>query len=225
MLHSRQALFCSSDEETISAMAVTAPVSTVPQLPGPTRRRRLRVLFWPLIALAQVVRVVLRKTLWVTIRVIRLAWRHLLVTLLIALGGYYAYRALAPQPVSQPRESPVQAAPLIAPPASVRAYLEAQRNFDAERMWQTLSPESKARRLASGESLATFRQSVQLLQQQGFRFGESTYVGGYKSPHGQAYYFYVTEVRNANDQRGMVYQIFWVSADGLIFTVDTPQLQ
>jgi len=35
----------------------------------------------------------------------------------------------------------------------------------------------------------------------------------------------VTEVRNANDQRGMVYQIFWVRADGLIFTVDTPQLQ
>ena len=206
-------------------MAATAPVPTVPQLPGPARRRRLRVLLWPLLALAQVVRVILRKSLWVTIRVIRLAWRHLLVTLLIALGGYYAYRALVLESRSQSSEPPVQAAPLIAPPASVRAYLEAQRNFDAERMWQTLSPESKARRLASGESLSTFRQSVQLLQEQGFRFGESTYVGGYQLPDGQAYYFYVTEVRNANDQRGMVYQIFWVSADGLIYTVDTPQLQ
>ncbi|MFN3336358.1 MAG: hypothetical protein ACK42I_02510 [Thermomicrobium sp.] len=206
-------------------MTVTAPAPTVPQLPGPAQRRRGRVLLWPFLAVAQVFRVILRKLLWVTIRTIRFAWRHLLVVLLVALGVFYAYRALMPEQRGSGSEPAVRTAPVIAPPASVRAYLEAQRNFDAERMWQTLSPEAKARRLASGESLATFRQSIRLLQEQGFRFEDSTYVGGYRLPDGQAYYFYVTEVRNANNQRGMVYQIFWVDSDGLIFLVDTPQLQ
>lgn len=206
-------------------MAVTAPVSPVPELPGPARRRGLRVILWPLLIVLQAIRLVLRKALWVVIRAIRLAWRHLLVTLLVALGGYYAYRALVPPTTEQTNEQPVRAAPMIAPPPSVRAYLEAQRDFDAERMWQTFSPDAKARRLAAGETLATFRQSIELLQQQGFRFGDSIYIGGYRLPDGQAYYFYVTEIRNASDQRGLVYQIFWVDSDGLIFVVDTPQLQ
>jgi hypothetical protein len=175
--------------------------------------------------LAQVIRVVLRKVLWVVIRSVRLAWRHLLVTILIALGAFYAYRAVFPPSTGEADQSPVRPAPVIAPPASVRAYLEAQRDFDAERMWQTLSPDAKARRLAAGETLASFRQSVELLQQQGIRFGDSTYIGGYRLPDGQAYYFYVTEIRNASNQRGLVYQIFWVDSDGLIFIVDTPQLQ
>ncbi len=63
------------------------------------------------------------------------------------------------------------------------------------------------------------------MQQQGFRFGDSTYVGGYRLPDGQAYYFYVTEVSNANGQSGFVYQIFWVNSDGLIILADMPQLQ
>lgn len=206
-------------------MVATAPVSPVPELPSPPRRRGLRVVFWPLVAIAQIIRVVLRKVLWVTIRTVRFAWRHLLVILIVALGIFYAYRALVHDAAGPVEEASVPMAPVIAPPPSVRAYLEAQKAFDAERMWQTLSPDAKARRLASGETLATFRQSVQLLQQQGFRFGDSVYVGGYRLPDGQAYYFYVTEVRNANDQRGLVYQIFWVDSDGLIFIVDTPQLQ
>ncbi|MCM8746392.1 hypothetical protein NET03_07580 [Thermomicrobium sp. CFH 73360] len=206
-------------------MTVTAPAPTVPQLPGPVHRRRVRLLLWPFLAVVQVLRVILRKLLWVTIRTVRFAWRHLLVVILVALGAFYASRALLTEQGGSVNEPAVRTAPVIAPPPSVRAYLEAQRDFDAERMWQTLSPEAKARRLASGESLATFRQSIQLLQEQGFRFEDSTYVGGYRLPDGQAYYFYVTEVRNANDQRGMVYQIFWVDSDGLIFLVDTPQLQ
>lgn len=206
-------------------MTVTAPAPMIPQLPGPVHRRRVRLLLWPFFAVMQVLRVILRKLLWVTVRTVRFAWRHLLVVLLVALGAFYAYRALIPAQGGSVNEPAVRTAPVIVPPPSVRAYLEAQRNFDAERMWQTLSPEAKARRLASGESLATFRQSIQLLQEQGFRFEDSTYVGGYRLPDGQAYYFYVTEVRNANDQRGMVYQIFWVDSDGLIFLVDTPQLQ
>ncbi len=206
-------------------MTVTAPAPTIPQLPGPADRRRVRFLLWPLFALMQVLRVIVRKLLWVTIRSIRFVWRHLLVVLLVVLGSFYAYRALVPKQEGSTSEPAVHTAPVIAPPPSVRAYLEAQQKFDAERMWQTLSPAAKARRLASGESLATFRQSVRLLQEQGFRFEDSTYVGGYRLPDGQAYYFYVTEVRNANDQRALVYQIFWVDSDGLIFLVDTPQLQ
>ncbi|MCS7050456.1 MAG: hypothetical protein NZL87_02465 [Thermomicrobium sp.] len=206
-------------------MTFSAPAPTLPRLPGSARPRRARVIFLPLLAVLQVVRVLLRKLLWVTIWLFRLGWRHLLVVLVVALVAFSAYRALAPDRAESPGETAVQTAPPIAPPPSVRAYLEAQRTFDAERMWQTLSPEAKARRLASGESLATFRQSVQLLEDQGFRFEESTYIGGYRLPDGQAYYFFVTAVRTANDQQGLVYQVFWVDSDGLIFHVETPQLQ
>ncbi len=204
---------------------MTVPASPLSGHPGPVRRRTRRVLSWPLVAVLQLVRVLLRKVLWIALRSLRLAWRHLLITVVVALGAYYAYRALAPSPFERADEPPVQAVPVIAPPASVRAYLDAQREFDAERMWQTLSPDAKARRLASGETLASFRRSLELLQEQGYSFGESLYVGGYRLPDGQAYYFYVTEIRNAIDQRALVYQIFWVDSDGLIFLVDTPQLQ
>ncbi len=204
---------------------MTVPASPLSEYPGPARRRALRVLSWPIVVVAQLVRVVLRKVLWIVLRSLRLAWRHLLITVVVALGAYYAYRALAPSPLERADEPPVRAVPVIAPPASVRTYLDAQREFDAERMWQTLSPDAKAQRLASGETLASFRRSLELLREQGYSFGESHYVGGYSLPDGQAYYFYVTEIRNAIDQRALVYQIFWVDSDGLIFLVDTPQLQ
>lgn len=207
-------------------MTITAPAPTIPPLPEPVRRQRGRTLLRPFVSVANVLRLIVRKILWILIRTIRLAWRHLLITLLVALGAYFAYRALVPAAsTNSEAQVPVRTAPAIPPPASVRAYLEAQRNFDADRMWQALSPEAKARRLASGETLSTFRSSIQLMQQQGFRFGDSTYVGGYRLPDGQAYYFYVTEVSNANGQSGFVYQIFWVNSDGLIILADMPQLQ
>lgn len=206
-------------------MTLTTPATTTPQLPKPLSRRARRLLVAPFLAFVQLLRLLLRKTLWALIRVVRFAWRHLLVTVLLALGLYFGYRALVPQAQEGNTQTTVQVAPVIAPPPSIQAYLDAQRNFDADRMWQTLSPEAKARRLASGETLATFRSSIQLLQQQGFRFGDSKYVGGYRLPDGQAYYFYVTQISTNSGQTGWVYQIFWVNTDGRIILADTPQLQ
>jgi len=173
-------------------------------------------------------RFVLRKLLWVLFRLLRLAWRHPALTLLIALGCYVGYQQGLPYLLPPPAEAPpppIQAAPLVQPPASVTQYLEGQRRFDAEAMWNAFSEETKAAHLAEGSSLSTFKRAIQRMHDSGLQYGESVYIGGYMLPNGLAYYFYVTEVRNEAGQSAEVYQIFVIDREGKVIEVDTPQLE
>ncbi len=176
----------------------------------------------------QALRFVLRKLLWVVFLVLRVAWRHPALTLLVALVGYLGYQqavAYFTPPLATAPAPPIQAAPLIQPPESVKQYLEGQRTFDAEAMWDAFSEETKAAHLAEGSSLSTFKRAIQRMRDSGLRYGESAYIGGYRLRNGLSYYFYVTEVGNDAGQSAQVYQIFVVDREGKVIEVDTPQLQ
>lgn len=173
-------------------------------------------------------RFLLRKLLWIVFSVLRLAWRHPALTLLLGIVAYLGYQQaqayFAPPPSTAPPPA-IQAAPLIQPPESVQQYLEGQRNFDAEAMWDAFSEETKAAHLAEGSSLSTFKRAIERMRESGLRYGDSHYIGGYRLENGLSYYFYVTEVRNDAGQSAQVYQIFTVDKEGKVIQVDTPQLQ
>jgi hypothetical protein len=202
-------------------------VSAAAVRPRPIRRG-VRALDAAARRVGNAARFVLRKLLWVLFRVLRLAWRHPALTLLIALAGYVGYQQALPYLFPPPVPAaapPVQAAPLVQPPESVTQYLEGQRKFDAEAMWNAFSEETKAAHLAEGSSLSTFKRAIQRMQDSGLEYGESVYIGGFVLPSGLSYYFYVTEVGNAAGQRAQVYQIFVIDREGKVIEVDTPQLE
>ncbi len=194
----------------------------------PSRRSRVGRLWAPLRMMLTLLRFLLRRSLWVIIRSGRGIWRHPTLTLVLVVAVFLAYqgyeRFLAPQPApADPAHYEIVQA--IPPPLPVAEYLSAQKNFDADAMWNTYSEQAKAANLAQGSSLQTLRQTTQELQLQGLQYGESHYIGGYQiQPGGHAYYFYVTKVQDPRGNAAEIYQIFIADGDGKVLRVEQPQL-
>ncbi|WP_038037608.1 hypothetical protein [Thermorudis peleae] len=189
----------------------------------PTRRRRN-----PVLGLAAGLRWIVRNVLWVIIATIRLLWRHFTLILLFAIAAYLIFHnIIAPRLASptQPSQPTVAMAPAIQPTEAVLRYLEGQRTFNAQEMWDAMSDTTKARSLAAGGSLSTFASAIEEARQSGIAYGDSIYIGGYQLNNGVRYYFYVTEVHNDAGRSVYVYQVFVVDPAGKILNVDTPQLQ
>jgi hypothetical protein len=204
-----------------SALAVTD--FTVPVLePAESPGRFRRALRAPLTLL----RFLVRRAIWILIRLIRGAWRYPIVALGLALLVFLGYRAYQdyyvtkPPPPATPQFQLVEAIP---PADAVLTYLKAQQTFDAKAMWDSYSARAQTQNLQQGATLQTLQQEQQSLQQEGLSFGDSAYVGGYKLNNGRAYYFYVTKVQ-ASGLNAEVYQTFFVDTDGKILEVDAPQL-
>lgn len=202
------------------------PIDTAPyRLPA---RRAVRIVDAAAHRVGRTLRFLVRKCLWVTLVLLRWVWKHPALTLLLAITLYVGYQEVqaryAPPPTQQ-EPPPIQAAPFVQPPPSVQQYLEGQRAFDAEAMWEAFSDETKAAHLAEGSSLSTFKRAVQRMRENGLRYGDSVYIGGYRLKNGYAYYVYVTELRNAFGQSAEVYQVFIVDDEGKVIRVDTPQLE
>ncbi len=197
--------------------------------PSPPSKRGSLGRFWALLhGLFTLMRFLLRRFLWVTVRVGRGVWRHPILTLVsilavvLAFQGYQRFLAPPPAPVDPGHYEIVQAIP---PPLAVAEYLSAQKNFDADAMWNTYSEQAKAANLAQGSSLQTLRQTTQQLQIQGLEYGDSHYIGGYQIQQGShAYYFYVTKVRDPKGNAAEIYQIFIADDDGKVLRVEQPQL-
>ncbi len=196
---------------------------------APPSKRGLLGRFWALLRMVlTLLRFLLRRSLWVIIRSGRGIWRHptltlaLIVAVFLAYQGYERFLAPQPAPVDPGQYEIVQAIP---PPLPVAEYLSAQKNFDADAMWNTYSEQAKAANLAQGSSLQTLRQTTQQLQLQGLQYGESHYIGGYQiQPGGHTYYFYVTKVQDPRGNAAEIYQIFIADSDGKVLRVEQPQL-
>lgn len=196
---------------------------------SPPSKRGFFGRLWALLhMLLTLLRFLLRRSLWVTIRVGRGVWRHptltlaLILAVFLAFQGYERFLAPHPAPVDPGHYEMVQAIP---PPLPVAEYLSAQKNFDADAMWNTYSEQAKATNLAQGSSLQTLRQTIQELQLQGLQYGDSHYIGGYQiQPGGHAYYFYVTKVQDPKGNAAEIYQIFIADGDGKVLRVEQPQL-
>lgn len=193
----------------------------------PSKRRSLGRIWAFLRMPLALLRFLLRRFIWVTVRVGRGVWRHPTITLALIIAVFLAYRGyerfLAPQ-AAPGDPGHYEIAEAIPPPQPVAEYLSAQRNFDADGMWNAFSEQAKAANLAQGSSLQTLRQTTQQLRLEGLQYGSSHYIGGYKTQQANAYYFYVTGVQDPNGHAADIYQIFIADADGKILHVEQPQV-
>lgn len=143
-----------------------------------------------------------------------------LLALVIALSGYLVWERIGPSAPSFTR------AESIPPGSTVESYLNAQRKYDVDQMWDSFSPSLQASLLDQGRTKNTMRAQFQNQKLAGLSYLKSSYIGGVKLSKGGALYFYVVDVRlpqgAGNEQ---VPFTFTVDEEGKITGVSTQQQQ
>jgi hypothetical protein len=143
-----------------------------------------------------------------------------LLALVVALAGFLVWERIGPSAPSYSR------AESIPPGSSVESYLNAQRQYDVDQMWDAFSPSLQASLLDQGKTKNTMRAQYQNQKLAGLSYLKSSYIGGVKLSKGGALYFYVVDVRlpqGAGNEK--IPFTFQVDEEGKITGVSTQQQQ
>ncbi len=143
-----------------------------------------------------------------------------LLALVMLLAGYLVWERIGPSAAGFAR------ADSIPPGSNVETYLNAQRQYDVDQMWESFSPSLQASLLDQGRTKNTMRAQFQNQKLAGLSYLKSSYIGGVKLSKGGALYFYVVDVRlpqgAGNDKIPFT---FTVDEEGKITGVSTQQQQ
>ncbi len=111
--------------------------------------------------------------------------------------------------------------PLIQPPVAVQDFIQGQREYDAEKMWNSFSPRFQAALLDNGTSKEVIQVRADNERDSGQRYGKHDYIGGVQLNDGRSMYFYMINVESPNAQRsGPMPFVFTVDKDGKIIRVE-----
>ena len=115
----------------------------------------------------------------------------------------------------------VRAASQVRPTAAVQQYIQGMVGFNAHLMWQSLSSSAIQSMVSQGGSEAALQQRLDQARQQGAKYDDVTYIGGYSLNDGSKYFFYVVSrhgfsTTNTADQ---VFFVFTVGPDGKILQI------
>ena len=104
-------------------------------------------------------------------------------------------------------------------PNSTEDYLRGNRDYNADLVWSSLSPDAQNRLQGQGGSLEGLQQQMEAARQQGIKLEEISYVGGKALPDGTSMQFYLVGVRQ--QARDIDYQpyMFTLDRDGKIAKV------
>lgn len=200
-----------------AALPVVGPTDAQSAIPFPGRMRgRLERLGWYLARPLVFLRYLLRKALWIVIRITRSGWRHPIVALLviIAVGlGYQGYNSYIEDEPPPPASEVFDIAPAIPPPSIADSFFSAQRAYDGGAIWDLLPEETKTNLLSQGVTKQIYAQRFANLQVNGVNFGESEYVGGVEGSDSVMQYFYVTALPLGNGQVTSIYQVLFVNRE------------
>jgi hypothetical protein len=83
----------------------------------------------------------------------------------------------------------------IPPGSQVERFIEGQRKFDVETMWDSFSAQFQASMLDKGRSKSTLKAELQKQKLAGLTYFRTAYIGGVKLDKGGAMYFYVVDVK------------------------------
>jgi len=116
---------------------------------------------------------------------------------------------------------PVHPAQQVHPTASVQQYIQGMVGFNAHLMWQALSASAIQSMVSQGGSEAALQQRLDQARQNGAKYDDVTYIGGYSMSDGSKYFFYVVSrhgfsTTNTADQ---VFFVFTVGPDGKILQI------
>jgi hypothetical protein len=144
----------------------------------------------------------------------RLGW-VLAIVFLLGVIGFQSLLLIVPR-LSASSGGDSRAANLP-PSAAVEAFIEGQARYDADLMWDALSPqlqEAMADRGASRESLV---QQTESERAAGQRYSSATYIGGIPLENSRRRYFYVIDVASPTpDRDGLFTFIFTTDREGKI---------
>lgn len=117
---------------------------------------------------------------------------------------------------------PVRHAPSIPPPASVESYLNGMVAFNAHLMWESLDPTAVQAMVSQGGSEQELQRRLDDAKQNGARYDDVSFVGGYPLSNGDSYMFYVVTRRgfagpNVADQ---IFFVFTVGSNGKIVKIE-----
>jgi len=106
------------------------------------------------------------------------------------------------------------------PPNATEDYLRGNRDYNADLVWSSLSPDAQNRLQTQGGSLEGLQQQMESARQQGVHLDEVSYVGGKTLPDGTSMQFYLVGVRTQS-RSDVDYQpyMFTLDRDGKIAKV------
>lgn len=162
-----------------------------------------------------------------------LAWRLKPVVALVFLvaagvwwvgpgGGSIAGFSLRPLRAATYSEQFSAPAMVVPPSAAPEQYLRGQSRFDAQMMWDSLSDEMKISSRARGGAM-TFQRLQQQLDEaknNGLRYDQANYIGGFRSSDGRAFYLYVVAVTAGGSGTQYIPYTFTVGKEGKILSID-----
>jgi hypothetical protein len=168
-------------------------------------------------------RLLLRRTLYLAVRMGRGLWPHrltiALVLPLLALIGVMASamfwdRVATAGPAFSRADS-------IPPGSEVEKFLDGQRTYNAEKMWDSFSAEFKASLLDRGASMDTLKAQAQNEKLAGQSYPKTIYIGGVSLNDGGAIYFYLVDVKSPRaDRNGPTSYVFTVDDKGKIARIE-----
>lgn len=141
----------------------------------------------------------------------------ILVSLLIGIIGFQSLALLAPLLINKSVDSRVA---LLEPATAVLEFLQGQREFDAERIWNSFSPELQAALLDQGATKDDLAVQLENERAAGQRYGEFEYIGGVDIDDDKRMFFYIVNIVSpAPDRNGKFSFIFTVDRSGKIIGV------
>jgi hypothetical protein len=100
-----------------------------------------------------------------------------------------------------------------APAPAVDEYIKGMTTFDAKLMWDALDPVAITAMTSQGGSQDALQQRLDQAKQNGDRYQDVTFIGGYPLKNGDRYLFYVV-TRQGFAGPGVSDQVFFVFTVG-----------
>lgn len=116
----------------------------------------------------------------------------------------------------------VQSAAQASPTPSLDEYIKGMTTFDAQLMWDALDQQAVQAMTTQGGSQAALQQQLDDRKQNGARYDDVTFIGGYPLQNGDHYFFYVVS-RHGFAGPGIADQVFFVftvGQDGKIVKIE-----
>jgi hypothetical protein len=196
------------------AQHVVAPAVYAP--PPPSR----------LVVLERLARLLLRRfarlimQLWLLIRP-RLGWL-LLTTFLTGVIALLGLMLIVPRLISRAADDPGDArVALIQPADAVVDFLRGQQTYDADLMWEALSPELRSALEQQAVTRDALAEQVESERQAGHRYRSFEYVGGVEVEGRRKMFFYAVEIQSPVPERNGTFSfVFTVDQSGKIISVE-----
>lgn len=141
----------------------------------------------------------------------------LLVAVLLGIIAFQSVALITPLFARSPTDGRVA---LIEPADAVTTFLQGQREFDADKIWDSFSADFQAALLEQNTSKDYLAQQLEQAREAGQGYRSANYIGGVTIENNQQMFFYVVEMAAPNAQgNSTVSFVFTVDSNGKIVSI------